>query len=386
VQNLILNLPLYFHIGSAFAFGLIFLLFAFKQQNRAEYITFLVQLIPRLFIILEMCNAWQFPGDIVSRYRFFGFMWNILSLVHLLFLHRMYEVKRKRIEFFLWSVFIVNTIVIVMSSDISQRRYGLIVIFTLTSLVLYDIFLHLQQLIRGNPYAKIMFTLGIIIAVSSAHDGLALSPMFLGPHFNILGYTFDTLTFPYASIAMFIGAGLIVVYRFITMTLVIEDLNENLEKKVDERTQELQKSLSDLSNAIEVSFMGQRLKNHRSYKTSITPHTEEKIKAAIIYINANFRDNVTREGLAAMQSITPDHLGKAFRKYTGKKINEYVNDLRIKEAMKLLWTTDRKIIDIAFSLGFESLSTFNRLFTKILKTPPRNFRKKNSILQYLPEE
>lgn len=386
IQNLIITFPLYILIGAGVTLGLIFMLFALKRKNRAEYITFLLQLIPGLFVILEISNAWQFPGDIVSRTRFFGFMWNALVLVHLMFLHRMYELKRKRIEVFLWIIFIFNTAVIISISDISQRKDGLIVVFTLTFLALYNISIHLQQLIRGNPYAKIMFLLGIILALGAAHDGFVFSQIFLGPRFGIFGYTFDNPVFPYASIAIFIGAGIIVVYRFLKMTSEIEDLNENLEKKVEERTQELEKSLNDLSNAIEISFMKQHLKHPKPYNAAVTPQTEEKIKEAIILINNNFKDNITREGLAAMLNVNPDHLGKAFRRYTGKKINEYINELRIKESMKQLRTTECTVIDIAFSLGFESLSTFNRSFIKILKTTPRNFRKKYSIIPHLPEE
>lgn len=386
VQNLMVTAPLYLLIGAGFAYGLIFILFAFKRKNRGEYVMFILQFIPGLYIIMETCNAVQISFDIVMRAKLFGFMWNLLVLVHLMFLHRIYDLKRRKMEIFLIAVFLVNTLIIILIKDISQRQFGLIVLFILTSLALYNISIHLQQFVKGNPYAKLLFILGITLALGAAHDGLAMSPLFLGPTLNFFGYTFQYPIFPYAAMAMFIGAGLIVVYRFLKMTTEVEDLNRNLEVKVEERTRELEKSLNDLSNAIEASFIQQRLKHAKSNEAAISPKTEEKLKQAIIYINNNYCENFSREGLAASLDINPDHLGKAFMKYTGKKISEYINYLRIKQSIKELGTTDRTIIDIAFSLGFESLSTFNRAFIKILKTSPRKFRNKHSIVPYISQE
>ena len=61
--------------------------------------------------------------------------------------------------------------------------------------------------------------------------------------------------------------------------------------------------------------------------------------------------------------------------YTGKKISDYINELRIKRAIEKIEKGDMLILDIALEAGFESLSTFNRAFKKITGTTPSDYKK-----------
>lgn len=109
----------------------------------------------------------------------------------------------------------------------------------------------------------------------------------------------------------------------------------------------------------------------------ITAQTEEKIKQAAEYLKNNYLRDISREGLAASLDISPNHLGKFFKIYTGKKINEYISELRIRDAAKRLKESQNEnVINIAFSVGFESLSTFNRAFLKIMGTTPSEYKDK----------
>ncbi len=108
---------------------------------------------------------------------------------------------------------------------------------------------------------------------------------------------------------------------------------------------------------------------------AITSLTEEKINRAVSYIRENYTCDISREGLAASLDISPNHLGKFFKIHTGKKINEYINELRIHDAAMRLREQDQEtIINIAFSVGFESLSTFNRTFLKIMGITPSEYK------------
>jgi len=126
-----------------------------------------------------------------------------------------------------------------------------------------------------------------------------------------------------------------------------------------------------------------RLKNsitegrYEKKKENITESTESKIREVINYLQNNYIEDVSREGLAALVDIHPDHLGKMFKVYSGMKMSDYINELRVRNAAEKLENSDSSVIDIAFSVGFESLRTFNRAFTKFLGTSPRNYREKN---------
>jgi len=69
-----------------------------------------------------------------------------------------------------------------------------------------------------------------------------------------------------------------------------------------------------------------------------------------------------------------------FKKLTGEKISDYINRLRIKEACRQLCNRDKKIIDIAYDIGFENLRTFNLCFLKFTAMSPSEYRKNSDVL------
>jgi len=137
--------------------------------------------------------------------------------------------------------------------------------------------------------------------------------------------------------------------------------------------------ISRVSASINYAYLYRQTKiNKNDEQWIITPSIEKKMNSALSYLKENFRFNVSREGLANMLSINPDNLGRYFRIYTGEKIGDYMNRLRIEEAAKKLKETDENVIHIAFSVGFENISTFNKVFIKFMKTTPTNYRKLGS--------
>lgn len=109
-------------------------------------------------------------------------------------------------------------------------------------------------------------------------------------------------------------------------------------------------------------------------KAMVTDQVKQKLNGLIDHIHENFHMSLTRENLAEKIELSPDYLGRMFKVHTGKKINEYINDLRIHEACRLLKESEDRIIDIAFAVGFESLATFNRAFMKSINLSPTEYR------------
>ncbi len=134
--------------------------------------------------------------------------------------------------------------------------------------------------------------------------------------------------------------------------------------------------VSQAASAIENAYLYQRMidRNVAVRQQSVTPAIEEKMKKAIAYIRENYRSDISREGLAASLNMHPDSFGRFFKVYTNKKISEFINELRVMEAARKLRETNANIIDIAFSVGFESLPTFNRAFLKIMNVTPTKYR------------
>ncbi len=112
-------------------------------------------------------------------------------------------------------------------------------------------------------------------------------------------------------------------------------------------------------------------------KLSITDESEKKLQRIIDFIKENFTSDISREGLAAAIGMNPNYMSSLFKEFTGIKINDYINKLRIEDAAIKLKEDKLRIIDIALSVGFESLSTFNRAFKNIMNTTPSQYREQN---------
>ncbi len=108
----------------------------------------------------------------------------------------------------------------------------------------------------------------------------------------------------------------------------------------------------------------------------ISASIKKKLDAISQYLKENYHDHISREGLASMIGLDPDYISRLFKIYTGMKIGEYINNLRIEEASRLLISDNRSVIDICMLVGFESLRTFNRAFYKIMGETPTSFRNK----------
>ncbi len=108
--------------------------------------------------------------------------------------------------------------------------------------------------------------------------------------------------------------------------------------------------------------------------SAVTDFSRERVRRAIAYIDENYRFDISREGLASSLGISPYYLGKAFKELTGKKIGDYINEARVREAARRLSDTDESVIDIAFAVGFETLRTFNRAFQRVMNMTPSEYR------------
>lgn len=111
-------------------------------------------------------------------------------------------------------------------------------------------------------------------------------------------------------------------------------------------------------------------------KPRIGTETEEKLKTALRIIEEKFAEDITRESLADEVGMNADYFGKLFKQYTGKKTGEYLSEVRVRKAQELLADPDNSIASIAFTVGFESLPTFYRVFQKCTGESPQGFRKK----------
>ena len=95
------------------------------------------------------------------------------------------------------------------------------------------------------------------------------------------------------------------------------------------------------------------------------------------YIGEHFREDISREDIAASIFLTPNYLSKVFHEETGMALREYINFCRVEEAKKLLSTTAYSVTEIALMVGFENIPYFSTVFKKYCDMTPAAW--KNSL-------
>lgn len=95
----------------------------------------------------------------------------------------------------------------------------------------------------------------------------------------------------------------------------------------------------------------------------------------IDYIHNHYEENINRNMLAELVHLSPEYVGKMFKKEMGVGINEYLNHFRIQKAQNLLGTTNYKVIDIALMVGYDNMPYFSSVFKKTVGMSPAEYKK-----------
>lgn len=101
---------------------------------------------------------------------------------------------------------------------------------------------------------------------------------------------------------------------------------------------------------------------------------KDTIHKAIEYINKNFSENISLESVAEHIHLNPQYFSRYFKNNTGLNFIEYLSKLRIKEAKKLLVTTDKTIRRISLDIGYVDPTYFTKVFIKYEGISPHKYR------------
>ena len=92
------------------------------------------------------------------------------------------------------------------------------------------------------------------------------------------------------------------------------------------------------------------------------------------YINDHFAEDLNLGMLSSMVGMSPSAFSRFFHLRTGRALSDYIIDIRLGNAARMLVDTTNSISEICYSCGFNNLSNFNRLFKAKREYTPRDFR------------
>ncbi len=97
----------------------------------------------------------------------------------------------------------------------------------------------------------------------------------------------------------------------------------------------------------------------------------EKLKK---YIDSNYFNVINASDLSAKLGVSTRYVNTIFKERYSMTPLQYLTEVRLERAKKLLVETNKDIISICFEVGFESLSTFYRMFSNYTQISPKKFR------------
>ncbi|RAJ77314.1 AraC-like DNA-binding protein [Chitinophaga dinghuensis] len=102
---------------------------------------------------------------------------------------------------------------------------------------------------------------------------------------------------------------------------------------------------------------------------------DNRIMQSLTYIRSHLHQPISIDVLAEICFLTKDHFIRLFKKNIGCTPGKYINEKKIEKAQRIMMTEDISIKDLAYTLGFENDSYFNRFFRKMTGENPGEHKK-----------
>lgn len=109
--------------------------------------------------------------------------------------------------------------------------------------------------------------------------------------------------------------------------------------------------------------------------------SDSVFREIIAYLDNNYRQRISLEMLSEKFHLSKSRLSLKLNLYLGMSWVTYVNTLRIQDAQRMLETSHNNISEVAASVGFDSLTHFERVFKTIQGVTPREYIRKQKIVQ-----
>ncbi len=148
-----------------------------------------------------------------------------------------------------------------------------------------------------------------------------------------------------------------------TAVEMIEELNNHIINFED-----------DFNNIHEIhAYYLDLVKTLTTFSESMHPH----ISKAVRYIDRHYKDNISLASTAEHIGISSEYLSRLFKQELRVKYIDYLTNIRIQQAKKLLLTSEKTLSEICLEVGYPTAAQLNRVFKAKEGITPSKFRKQN---------
>ncbi len=135
-----------------------------------------------------------------------------------------------------------------------------------------------------------------------------------------------------------------------------------------ERILSLQKVLYELSNTGDYKLLAGEL-----YQLENHIFENDRLTKVMHFLNTNYQRKIELDTVAEIANLHPSAFCRFFREKTGKSLSEFISDMRISYACRLIIEGKMSVSQVGFESGFNNVSNFNRTFKKHTGFTPTNY-------------
>ncbi len=105
-----------------------------------------------------------------------------------------------------------------------------------------------------------------------------------------------------------------------------------------------------------------------------TTEGSQRIDDVIKYVSDNYTSYISLNDVADIACMTSNSFCRFFKKATNKSFTQFLNEVRIRNASRMLAQEDLPISEVCYVVGYKSITNFNRQFKRIMGTTPNGFK------------
>lgn len=159
------------------------------------------------------------------------------------------------------------------------------------------------------------------------------------------------------------------------------ELRGSVRAEVAERMHHLAESdgltrVVDLLAILDILARAKDLKplSSAGYEPPLHAGDQDRMERVCDYIHQHLTEDIDRGQLARLAHLSEGAFSRFFRSRTGKTVPEYINEVRIGRACRMITEDSQNITDIALDCGYRNLANFNRRFREVVGSTPREYR------------
>ncbi len=101
----------------------------------------------------------------------------------------------------------------------------------------------------------------------------------------------------------------------------------------------------------------------------------QRFNEVLKYIHFHLDEKLDLDKLASIAMVSKHHFHRMIKAYLGEALGTYINRIKVETGAKLLKYSDNSVSDIAYKIGYETPTSFNKSFKKQFGVSPSQFRK-----------